>query len=135
MSAHCKVRHLCSDPLFLISGHISKFIGHRYCESGDSMFIVCHMTSGDHVYRELYNFVGGNPSQQAMFNNCIYILQFHTLVNFSTTFRVTHNTNLRCIWDGKIYNELNFFDQVYKLINYENYNYHQKKFPIINRVE
>ena len=33
----------------------------KHCDSGD-MFLICHVTSQEHMFNRLYEFTGGNPS-------------------------------------------------------------------------
>ena len=35
---------------------------HKYCDDGD-MFLICHVTSREQIFKELYEFMGGSRSQ------------------------------------------------------------------------
>ena len=44
-----------------------KFVGgkscdYNHCDSGDIMFLIGHVTSGEHMFNRLYEFMGGNTS-------------------------------------------------------------------------
>ena len=47
--------------LQVVSHHPNKFGDHRHCGNGDLMFLICHMTSRDHMLKGLYGFIGGSP--------------------------------------------------------------------------
>ena len=42
----------------MVSHLPAKFDGHRHCGSGDVMFLTCHVTSRDHVFKGLCDFMG-----------------------------------------------------------------------------
>ena len=44
--------------LFIVCNHPANFGGHRHYGSGDKMLLIYHMTSSDHVFKELYDFMG-----------------------------------------------------------------------------
>ena len=44
---------VCHDP--------HKFSDHRFCDSGDSMFLICHVNSCDHMVNRFCVFVGEAP--------------------------------------------------------------------------
>ena len=48
-------------PLTL-SYHPGKSCGQRSCKRGDIMFLIWHVTSHDHMFRGLCDFIGGNKS-------------------------------------------------------------------------
>ena len=41
----------------MVSYHPPKFGGHKHCGSGD-MFLICRVTSKDHMTQEPYDFIG-----------------------------------------------------------------------------
>ena len=46
----------------MVFHHSDKFGDHRYCDSGDTMFSICHLTSRDLMFKVLCKFMGGCPS-------------------------------------------------------------------------
>ena len=46
-----------------VSQYPGKFSGHRHCDSGDIMALVCHMTSQDHVIEVSSDFMGRSPGR------------------------------------------------------------------------
>ena len=44
---------MCYDP--------DKFSDNRFCDSGDSMFLICHVNSCDHMVNRFCVFVGEAP--------------------------------------------------------------------------
>ena len=46
----------------VVSQNPDKFSDHRFYESGDLMFSICHVTSHDRMLKELRVFTGGSPS-------------------------------------------------------------------------
>ena len=40
-----------------------KFSDHRHCDSEDTMFLIYHETSRDHMFKGLCGFMSGSPSQ------------------------------------------------------------------------
>ena len=49
---------MTSFILLLISQHTAEFGGHRHCDCGDIMVLVCHVTLHNHVTKESNNFMG-----------------------------------------------------------------------------
>ena len=50
----------------VVSQNPDKFSDHRFYESGDLMFSICHVTSHDHMLKGLCVFMGGSPSHYAI---------------------------------------------------------------------
>ena len=42
----------------MVCKHLVRFGGHRHCGSEDITFLIYHWTSRDHVFKELYDFLG-----------------------------------------------------------------------------
>ena len=42
---------------------LATFGGHRHCGSGDIMFLICHVTSRDHVFKGICDFMGKSHSR------------------------------------------------------------------------
>ena len=38
-----------------------KSCDHKYYDNGDLMFLICHVTSSEHMFKVLYEFIGGSP--------------------------------------------------------------------------
>ena len=38
-----------------------KFCDHKYYDNEDLMFLICHVTSSEHMFKVLYEFTGGSP--------------------------------------------------------------------------
>ena len=49
--------------LLAVCNHSNKFSDHRHCGNGDLMFLICHVTSHDHVFKGLYGFTDGTQSR------------------------------------------------------------------------
>ena len=43
---------------FTVCNHPARSVGHRYYESGDKMFLIYQVTSGDHMFRGLCDLMG-----------------------------------------------------------------------------
>ena len=43
----------------MIHHHSDESYDHKHCD----MFLICHMTSGEHMFKGLYEFIGESPSQ------------------------------------------------------------------------
>ena len=59
--SHWEVMRIYGWELLAASHLSEKFGGH--CGSGNRMFLICHVTSRDHMLKWLCEFVGGSPSQ------------------------------------------------------------------------
>ena len=35
---------------------------HKHCHSGDIIFLICHVSSREHIVKGLYKFMGGSPT-------------------------------------------------------------------------
>ena len=51
----------CELELLLVCQNLAKSCDHRHCDTGDLMFLICHMTSNNHLFRGLYNFIVESP--------------------------------------------------------------------------
>ena len=40
-----------------------KCCDHKHCDGGDITFLICHITSREHVFKGLCEFIGGRPSR------------------------------------------------------------------------
>ena len=47
--------------LIAICHHPDKSCGYKHCDSGDIMFLNCHVTSHEHILEGLYELLGGRP--------------------------------------------------------------------------
>ena len=56
----CLVSHHLSHPA---SHHPTKFGGHRHCDGGDIIILVCHVISQDHVMKPSCDFMSKSPSR------------------------------------------------------------------------
>ena len=52
---------ICELELLLVCP--AKSGDYRHCDTGDLMFLICHMTSNNHLFRGLYNFIVESPSK------------------------------------------------------------------------
>ena len=52
---------ICELELLLVCP--AKSGDHWHCDTGDLMFLICHMTSNNHLFRGLYNFIVESPSK------------------------------------------------------------------------
>ena len=50
----CELLEVCPYP--------DKFGHQTHCDSGDLMFLICHLTSRYHMFNELREFMGGSPT-------------------------------------------------------------------------
>ena len=48
--------------LLAVSQHPDKFGDHRPCDNRDLMFLVCNVTSRDHLFKGFCDFTDGRPS-------------------------------------------------------------------------
>ena len=60
---HRVVVRIYGWELLTVCHHLIKFSSYRHCDSGDIMFRICHVASGDHIFRRLCEFMGGSPSR------------------------------------------------------------------------
>ena len=42
--------------------HVVRFGNHKHCESGCIIFLICQVTSRDHMFKGSCKFLGGRPS-------------------------------------------------------------------------
>ena len=54
---------VCHDP--------DKFCDYYHCDSGDVMFLICHVTSRKHMFKELCGFMGGSSSRSVTILPCL----------------------------------------------------------------
>ena len=47
--------------LLAVCHHTDKSCDHNHCNSGDIMFLICHVTSREHMFKGLYEFMGEAP--------------------------------------------------------------------------
>ena len=47
--------------LLAVCHHPDKSCDYKYCDSGDIMFLICHVTSLEHMFIGLYEFMDGGP--------------------------------------------------------------------------
>ena len=64
--------NLTSHDHLTVCHHPDNSCDHRHCDSGGIMivFLICHVTSPEYIFKGLYEFMGGSPSvnhQLAMF--------------------------------------------------------------------
>ena len=43
--------------------YLDKSSEHKHCSGGDIMFLVCHMTTREHMFKGLWEFMGGSLSR------------------------------------------------------------------------
>ena len=46
------------NKLLIVCNHLTRFGGLRHFGSGDKMYLICHVASRDHVFKELRNLMG-----------------------------------------------------------------------------
>ena len=51
--------------------HHDKFHGHRHCNTVDVMLSICHVTSRDHMFKELRGFMGRSSPQKVATLSCL----------------------------------------------------------------
>ena len=57
--------HAIMKRSYPLSQHLAKFVGHRPCDSGYKIVLVCHVTSQDHTIKRSYDFMGKSHSKLA----------------------------------------------------------------------
>ena len=60
--------------LLTVCLHPNNFSIHRHCNSVDIMFLICYMTSCDPIFKWLYEFMGGGPSQEVTALPCLVVI-------------------------------------------------------------
>ena len=45
----------------MICHHPDKSCDRKHCDSGDEMFLICHQTSREHLFKGFYEFIGESP--------------------------------------------------------------------------
>ena len=58
---HLGVKQFYGWKLLAICHHTEKPCDHSYCNSGDKIFFICHMTSPKHMFKQLCEFMGRSP--------------------------------------------------------------------------
>ena len=53
-----RVMCLYGVKLLIVENQPARFGSHRYYGSGDEMFLICHVTSHDHVFKGLRDLMG-----------------------------------------------------------------------------
>ena len=46
-----------------VSHHADKSCDHKHCVVGDAMFLICHLTSCEDMFKGFCEFMGGNRSR------------------------------------------------------------------------
>ena len=46
--------------LLVLCHHPDKLCDHKHCEGGDKKFLICHVTSRQHMFKGSYEFMGGS---------------------------------------------------------------------------
>ena len=54
--------------------HLDKSCEHRHYDSGDIVFLICHVTSRADMFKELCEFMGGIPSRRVTTFPCLTAL-------------------------------------------------------------
>ena len=57
--------------LLTVYHHPDNFGSQTHCDSGDIMFSIWHVTSCDHVFKGLWYFIRGSPSQKVTILPCL----------------------------------------------------------------
>ena len=47
---------------------------HTHCDAGH-LFLICHVTSREHIFKGLCEFVDGSPSQQVTICPCLMVIR------------------------------------------------------------
>ena len=58
---HLGVLRIYRWEFLAVRHHPDKSFDHKHCESGD-MFLICQVTSREHMFKELCEFMGGSLS-------------------------------------------------------------------------
>ena len=56
---HWGTMQICGWELLAMCHHLGNFCDHRYYD-GEDMFLICHMTSHDHMIKRLCEFISGS---------------------------------------------------------------------------
>ena len=54
-----------SWKLLGVCHHPDKYCDHKQCDNGDIKFLICHVTSREHMFKRLREFMGGTPQGQS----------------------------------------------------------------------
>ena len=57
--------------LLTVCHHPGKSCEPIHCDSGDIVFLTCHVTSQEHMFDMLYEFMGGSPSRRVTSFPCM----------------------------------------------------------------
>ena len=52
--------------LLAVFYHPDKSFDHKNCDAKDIVFFICHMTSLEHMFKGLFEFVGGSPNDMSL---------------------------------------------------------------------
>ena len=58
---HWGIMQIFRWELLVVCHHPDKSCDHKHCDSGDK-FLICYLTSCEHIFKGLYKFTEGNPS-------------------------------------------------------------------------
>ena len=56
------IKTLSVGTLLAVSYHSDKFGNNRYCDESDLMFLICHVTWHNHLFKWSWDFIIGSPS-------------------------------------------------------------------------
>ena len=48
--------------LLVVYHHPNESCDHKFCDSRDIIFLICHMTCREQMFKGIYEFIGGSPS-------------------------------------------------------------------------
>ena len=49
--------------LLALCHYADNFCDHKHCDGGDMIFLICHLTTHEQMFKGLCKFMGGNPSR------------------------------------------------------------------------
>ena len=68
------VMQLYRKKLLRGSHHQNKFCGHRHCESGNIIILVCHVILQDYLTQTFSNIMGSSPSRLVTFLQSLVVI-------------------------------------------------------------
>ena len=68
---HFEVMRIYGWELLALCHHPDKFGDHRHCDTGDAMFLMCHVISCDHMFTGLYKVMSGSPVRPVIILACL----------------------------------------------------------------
>ena len=85
---HFEVMRIYGWELPALCHHPEKFGDHTHCDTGDAMFLICHVISRDHMFTGLYKVMSGSPVRPVTILACLLQVEiFHmTLLNLVISF-------------------------------------------------